>query len=332
MGKGPSTQYHKQMADGYIVGTLTCLSPEFIREHASPDFPLVLNIEPTNACNLKCVLCAGQQKARRAKGFMEFGMFKDIIDQCGEQRPLRMLNLHKDGEPLLHPMIIEMIRYAKKSKCAQTIHLNTNGVSMPLKELLQSGLDDLTVSIDAMTARTFERIKGKPLFSKVVWNVLEMVKLRNELKLSTPRIRVKIMEYSQNANEVADFVDFWKEKVDDVQVTGIHDWSGAIEGLQVTDEHPADGKRWPCVLLWYALAVNWDGRVSICNLDWDLSGTVGNVRCESLADIWKSERMKAIRRAALAGQYRTPRICEKCIVWAGGEDMTEWLKEQKEYL
>ena len=57
MGRGPTKEYHKNMNPAYIKGTLTCLNPEYIKNNINTNFPLVLNIEPTNNCNLDCYLC-----------------------------------------------------------------------------------------------------------------------------------------------------------------------------------------------------------------------------------------------------------------------------------
>lgn len=332
MGRGPTKKHHRQLMPGYAFGTLTCLATETIRSRASADFPLVLNIEPTNFCNLKCYLCAGRQKATRPRGFMNFDIFKEIIDECSEHRQLHMLNLHKDGESFLHPRIFDMIRYAKNSKCAGTIHVNTNGTLLDRYEpkmVLESGLDDITISIDALLPETYARIKRADSLDAVVANTLSLLQAKFQMKIRRPRIRVKIMEFIDTKDEIGSFVEFWKDKADEVQVTGAHDWSGAIDGLHVTDECP--DVRWPCSLLWYTLAVNWDGQVSICNLDWDLSGAVGNVLYDNIESIWRGQKIRVIRRAALEGKYE-PAVCGKCVVWAGGEDMTEWLREQKEYL
>ena len=53
MGRGPSNQYHEPINEAYVEGSLTCLKPETIKRLINTDFPLVLNIEPTNACNLR---------------------------------------------------------------------------------------------------------------------------------------------------------------------------------------------------------------------------------------------------------------------------------------
>ena len=70
--------------------------------------------------------------------------------------------------------------------------------------------------------------------------------------------------------EIELFFQKWSGIVDEVQVTGVHDWSGTIKNIRITDEQSKD--RFPCTLLWYMMAINSNGKVSTCNVDWDYSG------------------------------------------------------------
>ena len=166
MGRGPSTEYHKDMMEGYVKGSLTCLNAEYIRKNASIDFPLVLNIEPTNACNLKCYLCPRSSNVRQV-GYMDFEFYKQIIDECKRHKKLKMINFHKDGESTLHPRICDMIKYAKQADVAEAFHINTNGVLLEkglASDFLLSGISDVTISVDAAREETFKNIKGASFY------------------------------------------------------------------------------------------------------------------------------------------------------------------------
>lgn len=332
MGRGPTAAYHKDMADGYIKGTLTCLNAEYIKSRINTGFPLVLNIEPTNDCNLSCYLCPRNKGARKV-GYMDFVLFKKIIDESKEHGKLRMINFHKDGEPLLHPDIYKMIKFAHNAKVAQTLHLNTNGLLLDKKRcenFLDSGIDDITVSIDAARRSTFKKIKGADLLKRVELNVQQLFELKSKMKLIKPFIRVKIMEFKDiTRDEIDEFVKRWSGIADDVQVTGAHNWSGAIRDLEITDE--IRERRYPCVLLWYMLAVNWDGKVSCCNVDWNLTAVVGDAAREILHDIWNGPRIKELRRAELVGNHALAQVCKECVVWAGGEDLADYFIRKKEF-
>jgi MoaA/NifB/PqqE/SkfB family radical SAM enzyme len=87
------------------------------------EFPTVFYIEPTNDCNLSCIMCP-RKKSRKAVGYMSFGLFRDVVDQLS-RRNIAQLSLHLAGEPLLHPRIAEMVAYAKGSGL-RTVRFATN--------------------------------------------------------------------------------------------------------------------------------------------------------------------------------------------------------------
>jgi radical SAM protein with 4Fe4S-binding SPASM domain len=226
-----------------------------------------------------------------------------------------------------------MIKYADESGIAETLHMNTNGLLLDQKHwevFLNSGIDDVTISIDAARAGTFKKLKGADLLAKIESNIRGLLSYKKEKGLSRPFIRVKIMEFADvTSSEINEFMDKWQGLADNVQVTGIHHWSGAIKEVKVTDEVKL--QRYPCVLLWYMLAVNWSGKVSACNVDWDLSAVVGDVSKNTLHDIWNGAEIKRLRRAEVSGEEKPAKVCKECIVWAGGADLTQWFTQRKEF-
>ena len=63
--------------------------------------PKMLNIEPTNHCDLKCPLCpTGLEDKSVERGTMKIEQFKPVIDRLSKY--LQSVNLYSWGEPLLH--------------------------------------------------------------------------------------------------------------------------------------------------------------------------------------------------------------------------------------
>ena len=332
MGRGPTVKYHKELNRHYQKGTLTCLKSSTLRERASPEFPLVINLEPTNDCNLKCYYCP-RRKSKKPVGYMTLGLAKSVMDEALHHPRLIMMNFHKDGESLLHPEIDRMIRYASDRGVADILHMNTNGLCLSdemIRRLLDSGLDDMTLSIDAFRRETYLRTKGHDLLPLVDRQVRRFVELRDKGQYSKPWIRAKIIEFEDTLAEVADFHDYWETVVDEVQVTGIHNWSGAIRRVRVTDE--TSETRYPCILLWYSVAINWTGEVSVCSVDWDTSSCVGSVMENSVQGIWTGDRIRRARRRELEGGHDFFSVCRDCVVWTAGEDLTAYFKTRTEFL
>lgn len=333
MGRGPSQEYYKNMNDNFVKGSLTCLKPAVIKRRISKRFPLMLNIEPTNACNAKCFYCPREITAKK-KGinFIDFGLYKKIIEQVGDNK-LIMLNLHKDGEPLMDRNLPEMIQYAKEMEAAEVIHFNTNGILLDsgvAKGVLEAGVDDITISIDAANEDTYQRLKRRKGLKQLEDKVEQFVDFRNSIDSPT-FIRVKIMEFDGvSQKEIELFNKRWTGIADQVQVTGVHNWSGGIESLQITDEQT--DQRFPCALLWYLLAINSNGEVSVCNVDWNYSGVVGDVKTQTIEEIWNGKEIRSFRRAQLKGIWNCPEVCEKCVVWTSVGDLWKFFNTKSEFV
>lgn len=332
MGKGYTKSYHRILNQDYVKGTLTCLKPSTIKRVINLEFPNILNIEPTNECSLKCYYCP-RERAAKGSGYMDWDIYRRIIDEAVGYKKLIMLNLHKDGEPFLHPRFMDMIRYAKKRDIAKTIHVNTNALCWTdrvIDELLDSGIDDITISLDAARAITYKKHKGVDCLKKVEGQIYRFFEKRKALGLKRPFVRVKIMEFEQiSKEEMKEFFSKWEGIADMVQVTGIHNWSGEIRGVNITDE--TSRQRYPCVIVWYVLVVNWNGEVTVCSVDWNTQIKVGDVRKQDLHHIWNSPEIKEARRAHLERKLRAYPCCRKCVIWVSIGDLTNWLKGKKEF-
>jgi len=331
MGRGPTQAFYQTLHEDYVEGTLTCLKPETIRRAVNSRFPKVMNIEPTSRCNLNCVYCP-RTRARKGAGDMAWPVFQRLIDEAAEHEPLIMLHLFKDGEPFLHPRIIDMIRYAKKRQVAKTVRLNSNALCWGprmVDAILDAGLDDVTVSLDAADGPTYHRHKGVDALARVEENVRRLLARRDRRGLAKPFVRVKIMEFDAiDPAEIQRFHAKWQGLADAVQVTGIHNWSGAIKELAATDETSA--VRYPCVIMWYSLVVNFNGQVTVCSVDWDTAIKVGDVNTQSLAEIWNAAPIRQARRAQLGGDISGYPVCRDCLVWVSSGDMTDWLASRHE--
>lgn len=332
MGRGPTQSYYRVLNEDYVKGTLTCLKPSTIKRVLNTDFPNVLSIEPTNHCNLKCVYCP-RQRARKGVGTMDWGLYTRLIDEVADFKPLIMLHFHKDGESLLHPRFFDMTRYARQKRVAKTIHLNTNALCWTDKvidDILDSGLDDITVSLDAARPATYRKHKGADCLSKVEEQVRDFFARREQRGLQKPFVRVKLMEFDEiRPDEIEEFFAKWQDVADMVQITGIHSWSGAIDGVKITDE--TSGVRYPCAIMWYSLVVNWNGEVTVCSVDWDTEIKVGDAKKQTLHEIWNSAEIKRVRRAHIQGNYGQYPVCKDCAVWVSVGDLGEWLVGEKQF-
>ena len=140
-----------------------------LKRFASPrcyNYPLILQIEITNRCNLRCRMCPREgefEKMGVAPETMSFETFERIVE--GWIGHIYQIHLFGRGEPLISPHLPRMIRYAA-DRGVPFITFNTNGHLLQGKvaeALASSELDELRVSIDGSDEATYQSIRGVPL-------------------------------------------------------------------------------------------------------------------------------------------------------------------------
>ena len=153
------------------------------------EFPLHLDIETTNHCNLKCTMCprtrylaAGDWSwSPQGLGRMDFALYSRLIEQAAAGGAYSV-KLNLLGEPLLHPDLLRQVALA--SGRGLYVQLNTNAMLLTSeisRNLLEAGLDDIFFSLDSPYREKFENIRVGACFETVVNNIAEFVRLKNEV-------------------------------------------------------------------------------------------------------------------------------------------------------
>ncbi len=167
-------------------------------------------MEPVGQCNLRCQMCPIQfRKDGPPYGplaFMEWDTFTRLIDQFTTLKDLHLQGL---GEPMMHPRFFDMIRYAAD----KGIHVTTNSNFTLLNEkraaaLVNSGLSEIHISIDGATAETYERIRVRAEFAKVVRNLGLLREAKRRYGTDLPRTQMVMVIMRQNLHELPDLVRF----------------------------------------------------------------------------------------------------------------------------
>jgi MoaA/NifB/PqqE/SkfB family radical SAM enzyme len=130
--------------------------PQLLPDIKNPD---IIEIELTNDCNMGCLHCHRTLFMKREVGFMEFEVFKKIIDEVA-QYPVAFVRLVGQGEPVLHPLFREMMEYVSGKKIK--IELTTNGKIFelfPFEEILRWDIDIIGVSVDGIDGPTYKVLR-----------------------------------------------------------------------------------------------------------------------------------------------------------------------------
>lgn len=250
---------------------------------------------------------------KRKTGIMEWEVFKKIVDECAELG-IEHLSMHNFGEPLLDKTFSEKVKYAKTKKIKR-VSTNTNGSLLTEKvsaNLVESELDELYISLDGATKETFELIRKGLKYDDVEKNVLKLIEIKKQKKVSKPLVIVDFVEFDKNQSEKKMFLAKWKNLADKVCISSLHNWGGDFnESGGIHQKHVFNSGA-PCRLLWTDIVINWDGSVPLCCQDTENEILLGNIKESSIKTIRDEKLLKEIRDKHLNGQYYEIPRCKNC--------------------
>jgi MoaA/NifB/PqqE/SkfB family radical SAM enzyme len=166
--------------------------------------PRSLYLETTNRCDSKCQTCIRTFQSLEPPADLTLAQVKAIAEQFPV---LDRVVLHGIGEPLLNREIFEIVEYLKSR--AATVLFNSDAISLTATRawrLIESGLDEFRVSMDAATRQTYRKLRGVDRFDRVVANVRRLRELERERSRSTPRVSLWFTAARANLHELPAFV------------------------------------------------------------------------------------------------------------------------------
>ncbi|MFV0280800.1 MAG: radical SAM/SPASM domain-containing protein [Rhodoblastus sp.] len=282
--------------------------------------PKILAIEGTNFCNVKCIMCPRGEPdiMKREIGHMDREIFQRVLDQA--EFFVDPCWLHWFGEPLMNPEIFSFIDLAKTK--IPNVGISTNATLLTqerARKLLDTGLDTIIVAIDGATAESYERIRKSDRFSFeiVQRNARFFIEERNRRGQKKPHIILSSIAMQETQDELDAYTKSWKEAgADEVLIKTMTAWGDQTDDFQklLTDsraEQLRQPRQNPCLHMWQSLIVAWDGRVVPCCYDYDAKVPLGDLRTQTLEEIWNGPAYVEFRRAELEGRNDTE-LCRNC--------------------
>ncbi|GAG29682.1 unnamed protein product, partial [marine sediment metagenome] len=194
------------------------------RFHLVPRFPLHVDIEVTDACNLRCIMCVHGTGTKIETGSMDPDFAKEMIRQSADGGAYS-LKFNWRGEPALYRHLPQLIRFAKENGIRE-VQLNTNGLPFTpgtISEYLDSGLDRIIISVDGNSKETYEKIRIGGDFNRLVRNIESFVQQKRDRMQSKPFVRVQLVRMQENLFEIEDFRRRWEKRVDDIRISDVTD-------------------------------------------------------------------------------------------------------------
>jgi len=272
------------------------------------NYPVQLNLELNSSCNMKCPFCVhGYEKSPYTK--MNRHTFVDIIEEA-VKIGVKSIKFSNINEPLLNSELESFIEFAIKKGIINT-YLATNAILLNekrAKSLIDAGLTKIFISIDATTEETYnkQRLSGK--YNTVIDNILNLIKIKKELNIKEPYIRVSFLENKINKHEKEDFIKFWKKKADMIGIQKMYDVPNIKTNLTINNKI----NDFKCSMPFKLLTIVSNGDIYPCCTMYARYLKLGNINTMTLKEAWDSPLINIIRKLHKESYYHLIEACQKC--------------------
>ncbi len=272
------------------------------------------------------------KEAGLKRGYMEMGLFKKIVDDLSEfEDKFKKIKIGNHGEPTMHPLLPEMIAYAKQKDVAEIIEVFTNGSKLSPKlnlAMVEAGLDRINISLEGLTVERYKEVAGvKVDLDEMIANMTHLYENRGDCK-----IYIKIVDQTSALKKKPDdaphvmtpkerklFFDTYGNICDEIYIEKIvPQWALTQEeeqnvvALTGMYDQPIERYKEVCPFIFMYLHFNWDGKTSPCTLDWPRKVTIGDVSKESAIKIWEGQSLRDLQIAQLEGKRCDVDFCNEC--------------------
>ncbi|NVO20612.1 MAG: SPASM domain-containing protein [Bacteroidetes bacterium] len=326
---------------GYISSYISALNltriTNFLKNEGSYYFSLVsgkprvsglpwsISIEPTTSCNLRCPECpSGLRQFTRPTGNLSLETFIQFLDPLSKH--LIYLTLYFQGEPTLNREFIEMVKYARTKRIF--VATSTNGHFLDddnARQLVESGLDRLIISLDGLDQETYEKYRVGGNITKVLSGIQNIIRWKEELHSRKPFVELQFLVLKTNEHQLTGLKAFSREmNVDKLTLKSAQlyhpESSQFLTNLEEKSRYKPDETGKPvikgklpnrCHRLWHAAVITWDGKVLPCCFDKDASHAMGDLNEYSFSEIWQQPPYKDFRRNIFSCR-KTIEICRNC--------------------
>jgi radical SAM protein with 4Fe4S-binding SPASM domain len=268
----------------------------------------------TNTCNAACSFCVyPREENDLPKVTMSMDLYRKIIDEAKDIESIDTIAFSALGEPLLDRFLEDRIRYLKQARPSWSpIELYTNGVALTPKRfeaLKEAGLDSLSISLNAINQKQHEKVMGlKGKFGQVCSNA------RYAIDHADGKVNVHI-------KAVFSGDDFTEEDQMRFYLTwGIKQYGGY--GICVRERNWANqiGRTMDdsfdpnkcCFRALEQISILSDGRVTMCCFDPLDKFPLGDLKRQSIKEIYNSDKYVKFREAHNEDRAAEYDLCKNC--------------------
>lgn len=279
-------------------------------------YPSEIILETTNSCNLRCCSCHFHGQGvlkKRSIGFMKTEVWKKVLDEIQYWPTPVTLMTHGAGEPLLYSELESLLVQAENMPSVD-IGFMTNGMLLNderIQMILNARVKWLAFSIDGVDPATHDHFRVNANLHQIENNVYQLISARKQSGGNIPRLYFNMVGYPEILYQVDSYVERWLPHAEQVTIATYRP-----VGTRKLWSDLTSFRFRPCPLLYKQLVIANTGEVGLCCEDIFLDVPIGNVRNNSIEEIFNaSETLIRYRTAHEQGNIDALPLCRDCHVW-----------------
>ena len=249
--------------------------------------------EVRTRCNGTCPFCAASiQNEIRQDTIMSTNLYIKVINELKDIGFVGTIAYHVNNDPLIFHKLPDFVKHARTNLPSAWIYILTNGKALTEKnadDLLDAGINELSINY----YNDDQTVELPKIFQKIYENVLPRYNEKHQIKTG----------HSRSNNNIFRF-NVFRRKLNIIKTSR----AGTAPNKNVKARQP----RGFCQFPFTQFNITTDGRVSKCCADLYFSDPMGNVKDNSLMEIWNGERFQKIRKLLLEGNRDAIETCSKC--------------------
>jgi radical SAM protein with 4Fe4S-binding SPASM domain len=265
-------------------------------------FPLHVDFEASFRCNLNCPMCFRPHIKEKNYGDMDFDLYKKGIDECVEN-DLYSIRLSWRGESTLNSRIVDMVAYAKE-KGIKEVSFISNGLLLEgdlAEGLIKAGLDYLTVSVDGLQEH-YDQLRNPNTYAGITERLRNFYELKNRIGNGFPRLKIQAI-WTYIKDDPQSFYRHFHDITDNISFDAENDYS--------LREVPQD-EDFVCQYPWQRITITWNGEIPMCISDWNRHTKIGDLKDQSIKEVWLGEAFEEYRRIQMNHQRMSIPCCKEC--------------------
>ena len=287
-------------------------------------FPRVFEIQTNNLCNGACLMCPISKVKNNKPERMSDELFEKIIKDIAENGTDAFVLPFLQNEPLMDNDLFKKLKLIKRMSNGKiATGFVTNGTLFTkekIKELCEAGVDDVFFSIDASTEETYSKIRKGLNYNRVLENI-ENLRLAN----CKTNIIAEFLLQKDNYSELNDFKEYWGKKGIKTFIQSVNNRAGTVSNFRdvsLTREDFSFRKNLTSILELIITGGCWElidhfnvlcnGDVILCCNDYSRRTILGNVKNNSIKEIWNSQKYQSIREAIFNKDFEKIPECRSC--------------------